>query len=573
MIKLIQFFLILISLPAFASLDPMMEASKLQNDLESAITRFVPKDSFIVQVNASTETVSEKRLVEGESLVQSGGANEVVVPPLPGFTPPVEQVKQTPPNQTRQVYKMVDRDVLKSLDVQITLDSALSKETVAQVKNFVQSFVAGIFGSKAKIAYHQVQMKGVEASNSLLLSSAWLPWILFGLALLGLAFLLLRKKKEQPRPVYPSVVGEEPVERQDSVSDGDYKMIGRQNHSGRVSFAPPNSGQLALPAGTSKSSGQSSDPKSKYPALPASETFVDRRYELLQTLLRNASIFRLYYNKLAEAAKLELYAALRGPAFDSLLETLGISIPPGADDLNPPTEEQMLFYLKNFNEFIHANIWQNEQFFGFLQQLSNDHLLTLVRQENALISSLLLKFMKPEQSAFILKSLKSEERIQILEQSSRIASISSEELLSIEEKIRSQANKLPKFLLGISEEEITYWTNVLTHADNQDELLLDLEKSRPELYQKLARFRFHLEDVPSLPQPLTSKVLEEIENDELALALLTCPRDIVDYVLGEIPPNRRTLLNSQLTMYHGLPKEKLKQARVSVTQKFREVMV
>jgi flagellar motor switch protein FliG len=132
---------------------------------------------------------------------------------------------------------------------------------------------------------------------------------------------------------------------------------------------------------------------------------------------------------------------------------------------------------------------------------------------------------------------------------------------------------MPKLLLGYSREELVFWSKILSQSTNQEGILLDLEHSRPDLYPLLAKYRFKLEDIPSLPTPLILKVLNEVENDELALGLFTCPKDIADFVINELSPMRRELLSNQFVTLHGISNDKTQQARKALTQRFREVMV
>jgi flagellar motor switch protein FliG len=188
------------------------------------------------------------------------------------------------------------------------------------------------------------------------------------------------------------------------------------------------------------------------------------------------------------------------------------------------------------------------------------------------VIALMLKFMKPLQSADILSELPTELRVQVMQQFPRIKSVAPDELVSIEKNVRARVQELPKFILGAANEDIVFWTKILTHAKNQEEILVDLESNRPDLYEKLARFRFSLDDLTTLPLPLVTKVLDEIDNDDLTKALLSLPGDIKDYVLSEVNPKRQELLRDQLVSYAGLPTEVIQAARFKVTQKFREVM-
>ena len=537
----------------FASSDLSSGAVKME--LEDAISKIVPKDRFLVQVTMNTDTVSEKRISEGETVTQNNPSNEVNVPPLPGFTVP-PTTPQSPVGQSRQSYKMVDKEVLKSVNVAVDLDQSVDNEAVDQVKALVTRYLDMSYGKKASVTFSNVHMIAAAPSsgNSAFQDFFAKNWagLIIGLLVVTLSIALLKmffsKKRE---PLYPRVMNRADEEE----ADVSYPKYGRDHDHDQNGKPKPS----ALPSGS-------------FPSLPATTKFIDGRTELLKEFLKNSETFRLYFSKLSEAAQMELYTGLRGPAFDSLLETLSLKVPVGNENTPPPSEEQMLFYQKNFQEFIDTHLWQHSQFFGFLRQLTADQLSTLIKQENPVVSAVILKFCKPEDSALVLGSLSSKVRMEILDQFYRTQNLSSDELSQVETAVREKVSRLPKLLLGYNQQDQDYWSKVLTHSTQQEALLLDLEKSRPDLYPALAKFRFKLEDMPSLPTPLVQKVLDEIDNEELSLALLKCPKPVVDFALAELGTERRALIASHLGMYSGIPNEKIQQARQSLTLKFREVI-
>lgn len=552
---------------AWAGSDPALE-SKIQSDLEGMLSRMIPRERFAVQVNSTVDTVQERRLIEGETVVQNPGSPQVVVPPLPGFNREVPPAPATP-GQSRQVFRMVDKQVLSAVQIQVTIDESLDKQVIERTKTLVGQYASASYGAKAKVAVTPIQMLSqsppvVDRMSDVM--GKWLPWALAALALVFAYFLYRRSKREEPRVVYPSVQrdhGEEeavvsPVQsKHPGLGPPPWKGDGRGQSS-----AFPHHRPLALPS-----------TKGNFPALPATETFVDRRAELLQKFLQNSDTFRLYYMRLPEAAQGELYAGLRGPAFDSLLENLGLEIPEGADTSMPPSEEQMVFYFKNFDEFIQAHSWQNAQFFGFLKGLKVDELVTLAKGENAIVVALMIRFLPPQISGAVLSALPPEQRLEALTQLGRVNQIGTEELTSIERSVRARVDQLPRFLMGSNQmDDAQYWSRVLALAPDQEAILMDIERTNPGLYPMLAKFRFKLEDVPSLPPPLIAKVLDQVDNEELALALAGLQRDVSEVLLGEINVNRRSLLRSQISMLQGVDVQQLSTARQALTLKFREVI-
>ena len=64
-----------------------------------------------------------------------------------------------------------------------------------------------------------------------------------------------------------------------------------------------------------------------------------------------------------------------------------------------------------------------------------------------------------------------------------------------------------------------------------------------------------------------------MENEELCLGLLSCSQDVRDYVLMELAPERRQLVQDQMTMMNGISSNRTSSARFELVKRFREVMV
>lgn len=555
--------------------DPLAVEQKVSEDLKQTLGLIVGPDRFLLQTTVLENRRMERQLVEGENITQQTSSPQIEIPPLPGFTvaPPKPP---TNPGQSRQTFRMVEKVDVQGVKVSLSLDETLPPELRQRAESTVRSYLSNRFGSKAQLQTNILPMVGRTNSSLSLASKNWWSENVLALVLLAavaaFAYLWWRGRKGQPRIFYPTVE-----------NANDPRMQGREEPSLLDSTSPllPGPGR-ALPlafderragAHLKAAEAQQKDPREPaFPPIPATEQFIDRRTELLGSFLLEAGIFRNYFERLSPGSRSELYAGLRGPAFDSLLESLDIALPLGADTSSPPSEEQLLFYLKNFSEFISSHDWQKQQFFGFLNQMNGEQLQALAGQQNPLITAIMLKYMKPAQAAMLLDNLPSEVRSETLAHIPHSAKIAGAELFSIEKSVRAQVDSMPGFLAGNQKVSSDFWVKILTHSEHQDEILLDLERTSPEMYPALAKFRFKLDDIPGLPRPLLQKVVNDVENEELSLALLSCSPDVVNFVLAELPVARKQLLQEQMNMMNGISGNKMNIAKATMVKRFREVM-
>src|SRR5690606_16746226 len=103
-------------------------------------------------------------------------------------------------------------------------------------------------------------------------------------------------------------------------------------------------------------------------------------------------------------------------------------------------------------------------------------------------------------------------------------------------------------------------------------ILNDIQKTNPGIYPNLKKFKFRLEDAVSLPNTLMERVVADVDNEELSMALATIPSDLVDVFLDVVSPKRKEIIEYQIASSRTAPKDELHVARQNLTKRFREVL-
>jgi len=266
----------------------------------------------------------------------------------------------------------------------------------------------------------------------------------------------------------------------------------------------------------------------------------------------------------------DFYSGIRGPAVDSLFETLGLAVPKSQNSV--VSEEQLDLYLIEFEEFIRAQSWQSERFFGFIHALTDDQLLLLVQQETAQVGGLILKLLDPLRSAGLLKSLNPNRRSELIASTHHVAMLSSEEMIHLEASVRESAKRLPRVSSRYAQKDEQFWGNVLSHFENSDEILSELERFRPGASPGLARFRYQLEDLVDFQGSSVASALDQTENEELAMALAVCTPETRASVLKQLDAKRRAVLEDQVIAVQGLSRAQLMVAKQTLTARLREMV-
>lgn len=574
-LRLIPFAVLVIAVWSYALPEPYVIESKVQQDLENTLSRIISRDQFLVQSTADIQIDVERKLVEGESIQNAIPKDPEEEPPtsMPGFVP--EPVTKDPkfPQQIRQIYKNVDVPTLKSLSVHVNFDDKLALAIVTRGRNLVETYLATNYKGKARATYGQMPMlnpdkkreianeqeallkkiqdwdKNREKKEPTLEELAWKYARWSALVFLLLIILTLFLKPQLNKSVHQysgKTIHSSKGSNSAGASGGDY--AGRPYQEG---------GAFVRAMGQDSVEGYE---------------VVGGRRQLLDRFLIRSEVFRSYYENLDLEQRKDLYSALRGPGYERLLDGLGYPIPADAKQEAPNVEELLTSHFKNFDELVKASDWKDRQYFGFVQNLSDGQMRSLLNHVNARGIAMLLRFLKPKQSALALDALPPARRLEVLATIQTIKSAPIQEIQRVEKEVREIVSQIPNQYYGSKKEDVDFWGSVISESEHQEELLNDLEKTNPEIYPTLKKFRFSLEDAATLPNNLLQKVLGDCDNNELGQALATCSPDVAEVLLDAVSEKRRQVLESQIATYRRIPKESLRSARLNLTRRLREVM-
>lgn len=558
----------LFAVPIFGGQEAFMVEGHVQSDLDAALSRMIPSDQYLIQVTGEVQTRMERKIVEGETMTQGMNLqNEVAPPPvMPGFVTEPQDSKEaaTNPFQNRQTFRMVETPTLTALKVRATFDDGLPSSTVTRAKSLIAAYLKSNYPTVSYVAFSSMPMikqKSLERDLAALLNlkkddpeSFWgqMRWVIA--AFLALVFLMMVfGRANAPR-------------RSGAGAGGNRGLAPTLNFSGLSGLA-----DLFGPSRPDVPEKQRSSRISARAVEDLSQQFFKRK-RMIDKFLARSEAFRLYFEQCSNDDREEIYAAMKGPAFDSMLDGMGFRRPLESTMDSETLEERMLLHEKNFEEFVAAKEWQEKQFFGFLGQLSDEQLVALCKREDARNVCVMLRFLKPAQSAAILDHLSSLKRTEVISYTHEVSELPFADLITYEKSLRTAAQRLPFATFGNSKEDPEFWGSVLNESQHQEELFNDIEKTNPGLSPLLKKFKFKLEDAASLPDNLLNKVLGNIDNEELCLALSTCTDDVVEVFLDAVSPARKNMIAKHMETYRDIPKERGVAARSMLTRKFREVL-
>jgi len=521
------FLLTLCALSFATTQDPYLVESKVQADLDKMLSRIIRKDRYLIQVNVEISTHPTKRLFEGETTIAATPpvhrrpATEITA----GFVPEPELKVVPPQKEERQVYRFNETPKVDAIRVQIQVDEKLPENVLNQARALANAYLSGNYPDLGSLRVTEVTMLQPEWWEAAGNPFHWLGWL--GSACLLVLLALRRRSTLAPAPAPVSV---------------------------NVEMPKPEAPALA-----------------PVPVAEPSQAPDESRKKMLHQIVSHSESFRGYYTRLNSDQRLELWTLLHGPAFESVLERLSLPAPKTAPD-EEVKKERVEWHEKNLNEFIEAAGWQHRQIFGFLSQLTDEQLVTLAGHESPKTVCLMLRFLKPAQAAAILDNFSQEKRLEILSHVGALKASSFAELSQIEAKVRSSITQLPAHFFGMEKEDTAFWGLVLNESKVQDKLVEALEQTQADLLPHLKKLKFKLEEAAQLDVAILDKVFNDVENDLLSLALVSCDAETLKIFLQSMSEKRRELVEQQIAGARAASKESVQAARHGLTNKFREAI-
>lgn len=176
-----------------------------------------------------------------------------------------------------------------------------------------------------------------------------------------------------------------------------------------------------------------------------------------------------------------------------------------------------------------------EQPFNIARRADEQQLVNLLVEEHPQTIALILCYMQPEKAASVLSQFPDEMQSDIAERVATIVTTSPETIQRIEKVME---NKFSNLVDG--ERENVGGVNALvdilnsTGRSTEKTILAGLEKRQPELASEVQSNLFTFEDITTLQRLDVQKVLRDVPNDVLELALKGSEDGIKEFIFGNM---------------------------------------
>lgn len=208
--------------------------------------------------------------------------------------------------------------------------------------------------------------------------------------------------------------------------------------------------------------------------------------------------------------------------------------------------------------------------FDFVRKADSAQVLSFIQNEHPQTIALILSYLDPRQSAYILSSLPLDSQTEVLV---RIAEMGASAPEYIKEAERILENKLVSLNFGDHTKVggIDCLVQILNSVDrgNEKTLLKSLEETHEELAEEVRNRLFIFEDVARLGNQAIQRILKDVDNHDLAIALKGATKEVKKVIFDNISKRMQQMIEEDLEIMGPVRVRDVEEAQQKIVNTIR----
>ncbi len=210
--------------------------------------------------------------------------------------------------------------------------------------------------------------------------------------------------------------------------------------------------------------------------------------------------------------------------------------------------------------------------FDFIQKADNTQVLNFIQNEHPQTIALILSFVNSKNSAQILSALPLEKQLSVI---ARIANMGTTSPEYIKETERILERRLSTLNFGdqTSTGGIDSLVQILNCVDRGTErhLLEALEETDAELVEEIRKRMFIFEDIVKLESHATQRVLKEIDNRDLAIALKGATEEVSKAIFSNVSKRLQEMIQDDMEVMGPIRVRDVEEAQQKIVNIIRKL--
>ena len=185
--------------------------------------------------------------------------------------------------------------------------------------------------------------------------------------------------------------------------------------------------------------------------------------------------------------------------------------------------------------------------FAFLQKAESENLLTFIQDEHPQTIALIVSHLPHHKASEILVGLGEEKQIEVVRRVANMEQTNPDVIREVELGLES---RLSSMIMHSMERVggVETVAEILNLCDRSTErtIMDGVEHEDPSLVENIRRLMFVFEDIALVDDKGIQRVLKEIENDELCVALKTASDDLKGKILGNMSSRAAEMIQEDM---------------------------
>jgi len=210
--------------------------------------------------------------------------------------------------------------------------------------------------------------------------------------------------------------------------------------------------------------------------------------------------------------------------------------------------------------------------FDFIRRVDSNQILNVIHNEHPQIIALVLSHIEPKQSAQIIASLPSDRQTEIISRISKMGSTSPEYVKEAERILERKVTQMG-FTENIVVGGIDTIVDIINSLDRSSEknIIESLDVSDSELADEIRKRLFVFEDIAKLNNVTIQRVLREINNADLAIALKMATEDVTRTIFSNISKRLQEMIKDDMDVMGPVRVRDVEEAQQRIVNVIRKL--
>ena len=210
--------------------------------------------------------------------------------------------------------------------------------------------------------------------------------------------------------------------------------------------------------------------------------------------------------------------------------------------------------------------------FEFIRKTDPSQLLNFIQDEHPQTIALILSYLPPSQSSLVISSLPPEKQADVAKRIAQMDRTSPDVIKQVEKvlerKLSSLVNQDYTIVGGVDA-----IVSILNYVDRGTEkhIMETLEVEEPELADEIRKKMFVFEDILSLDDRAIQRVLRDVDNSDLALALKGATEEVQNIILNNLSSRLAVMIKEDMEFMGPVRMKDVEEAQQKIVNIIRKL--